>query len=369
MRDNLNIDIRRLSLRALLERVVDRSDRRALDEFHSNRRVFDTGSEHGSLFIEFLERLRLREVERQNGHSRQPEELVDRAYSMTVYKFCRLPEDDQATQGTNGGIDCRHYFRAFLKRLNVSSEGMSEIEEEQAACHLLTSLARHHFQLSLMEAKRKDNPFVSRYEWRYGGNGKSAYFWFPRSFSGAARGRWLDENVSDYDPERPGERDRVQSLIDEHFGHEHFVEIDERLADHGAPTRRDHFLPWGVLHGIGSMGLDDFVSEEKAVRIDEQRPSIQALGARRLRDLVLAIFETIEEPEPHAGRLARRFGLSKAAFSRFAGSRWPRDGGAGRIPDLWRNVARVLSRHEAFTEAAKRAGVWLRVERIAQSAL
>ncbi len=61
--------------------------------------------------------------------------------------------------------------------------------------------------------------------------------------------------------------------------------------------------------------------------------------------------------------LARGFGLSKATFSRFAGSRWQIHSD-GPIPDLWANTAEVLAHHTPFIQAAKDAGVWPRVTKV-----
>jgi len=105
------------------------------------------------------------------------------------------------------------------------------------------------------------------------------------------------------------------------------------------------------------------VAQEKAEAIHEQRPAIQALGVSALRALVLRIFDALAEGHYEDSMLADAFGLSKATFSRFAGSRW-QAGDNARVPDLWLNVARTLSAHTAFGEAAQRAGVWARVEEV-----
>ena len=62
-------------------------------------------------------------------------------------------------------------------------------------------------------------------------------------------------------------------------------------------------------------------------------------------------------------RLADAFGISRATFTRFAGSRWKMDAD-GRVPDLWANTAQTLAAHAPFMEAAEEAGVWNNVELI-----
>ena len=75
--------------------------------------------------------------------------------------------------------------------------------------------------------------------------------------------------------------------------------------------------------------------------------------------MVQHIFEKIADDDYHDIAVARMFGLSKATFSRFAGSRW--DASKRNIPDLWLNTAQVLSVHPDFKETALEAGVWKQV--------
>ena len=72
------------------------------------------------------------------------------------------------------------------------------------------------------------------------------------------------------------------------------------------------------------------------------------------------IFENIISDEYQDNTVAKTFGLSKATFSRFAGSRW--NSSESNIPDLWLNMAQVLSVHPVFKETAREAGVWEQVE-------
>ena len=71
------------------------------------------------------------------------------------------------------------------------------------------------------------------------------------------------------------------------------------------------------------------------------------LGRRGVRRLVKVVFEQIAAEDYHDGRVAESFGLSTAAMSRFAGSRW-RPGDGRDVPDLWANLASVLLEHPGF---------------------
>jgi hypothetical protein len=79
-----------------------------------------------------------------------------------------------------------------------------------------------------------------------------------------------------------------------------------------------------------------------------------------LKRLILRIFKDLSGGKYEDKKVARRFGLSKATFSRFAGSRWLTTQSA--VPDLWRNTAEVLSTHPIFKEVAINTGFWEQVQ-------
>ena len=78
------------------------------------------------------------------------------------------------------------------------------------------------------------------------------------------------------------------------------------------------------------------------------------LGKKRFKQLILRIFENIKSGEYSDEKLARDFGLSKATFSRFAGSQWHKK--ETPIPDLWLNTAKVLSQNSTFKKVTKETG-------------
>ena len=84
------------------------------------------------------------------------------------------------------------------------------------------------------------------------------------------------------------------------------------------------------------------------------RPSIRKLGTKNIRELVFTILESYLEDKSKDSNIIRRFGLSKASFSRFAGRDWQK---SCNVPDLWRNLAKVMLRDIQFIEAAARLGI------------
>ena len=98
------------------------------------------------------------------------------------------------------------------------------------------------------------------------------------------------------------------------------------------------------------------VAEEKAANIQQQRRSIRKLGKTKLKKMILQIFGDIICDDYRDSEIAKDFGLTKATFSRFAGSRWNQTGFS--IPDLWRNTAQVLIYHPIFRQVVKDTGFW-----------
>jgi hypothetical protein len=218
----------------------------------------------------------------------------------------------------------------------------------------MQGLVRRHFYRSLLEAERQANPFRSRYNWRV--RGRTICVWLPVSLVGRERREWLEKNIDNPNPFREGERERVQAIVYSKL-------VRERSVDYTEDT--DNSSEEKNLNGddsgeIFTTSLAEVIAKEKARNIQLQRRSIKALGEERLRQLILRIFENLNCGEYEDGKVARDFGIAKATFSRFAGSRWFQK--ASAIPDLWRNTAEVLSENPIFEEVAKSAGVWEEVQ-------
>lgn len=354
-----------LSLVELATEIVKRSDRRALEEFHNNRTLFRYGGENPLRFIDYLNELRASAAKRLWA-APKAFEVADKAYDLTIDKFNNLPGKKKsslkAKRKTDGNMkrnrtDCRLYFKAFLKRVAWSFANEPpgcHIEEEALAAMIFQGLVRRNFYRSLLEAVRKANPFWSRYNWMV--KGRTISLWLPVSLRGWKRREWLENNMEEPDPLREGERERIQLIIDSKLVRERFVECNEDTWNSNEdenPERFDSGEPFGK-------SLAEAVAEEKVRNIHLQRWSIRALGERGLKKLVLRIFENLDCGEYMDRKIARDFGLSKATFSRFAGSRWLEAKSA--IPDLWRNTAEVLSTHPDLKEVAIRTGVWNEVK-------
>jgi hypothetical protein len=351
------------SLYELIRRIVDEADRQALIEFH-NRPLFTFKGEDTLTCTEFIVRCRneLLYSGRAIGNSY---EIADRAHDLTIDKFSNLSTTlgDAGRSGTGKNqlkrnrSDCRSYFRAVQHRLDKSykkspNKGQLELEAETAAA--IQGLVRRHFHLSVKEAKRKVNPLWSRYFWNVGG--WKICVWLPVHLKGRERREWLEKKMSTPDPTKPGERERIQALINQKIGNIGVIPFNENVHQNileGHEYRSDQ-------KGDVCQSLRDVVAQEKAGNIACQRRAIRALGRDKLKQMVLHIFEKVAGDDYHDITVAKTFGLSKATFSRFAGSRW--NASNTNIPDLWLNTAQVLAGHPDFKEAAMEAGVWKQVE-------
>jgi len=349
-----------LSLVDLIRRIVEADDGLALREFHDGRTPFAYGERRSMRLVEYVDALRERSY--RSSWAGFSSAVCDQAYDLTIDKFSRLPSDEVERQDVKrDGPDCRYYFAAFLKRVSdvLGAQTVSDaIETEVKVARILQRMVTRHFQLSCLECHRRSKRLVSRYFWKVGEG--IMCLWLPSYMERRAKRAWLERAVKDPDPRRPGERERIQSIIDRQLPAPKAVPLDQCiLADCDASAGNDG-EPWSVVEAVSVHGLAEAVAQEKANNIECQRRSIRALGARSLKKMIVEIFGGLSRGDLDDGEMARRFGLSKATFSRFAGSRWSQAAGV-TVPDLWVNTAQTLAGHPVFVEAAQEAGVWQRV--------
>jgi hypothetical protein len=133
------------------------------------------------------------------------------------------------------------------------------------------------------------------------------------------------------------------------------------------PGKEPHEIP--VSDWLCRQGVAKVVAQEKAENLDQLHKKITALGAEKVKTMVLDIFEQLLEGGCRAMDIAGRYGLDKVTFSRFAGTQWALrdDICAGQIPVLWKNTARMLACDDRFVEAAKQSGLWDRIKLVNQS--
>ena len=358
----------------LVERIVKKGDRLALREFHDNRTVFHHRGGKPLRFAEYVDILRKEALPRWSTR-RNKIELAEEAYELTVERFNNIPlkEHERASRKDNGssrrkgrgGPDCRFYFNAFLKHVDKefqSRSPSSDIEKEERAARYLTTHVLQNFKRSCKESDRRSE-LATRYFWKI--EGKSITLWLPTYIKGRERGHWLEKNIKGPDPSRPGERQRIQNIIDTRLPRGKIIPISEGTMESSSLLEREPSPSWSQEHDISVEGLAGVVAREKAENIEHQRPAIRALGKEKLMELIFRIFDDLSHEEYRDGEIACCFGLNKATFSRFAGSQWlkpSKEGKISSIPDLWSNTAQILASNPTFVKATKEAGVWKRVQ-------
>ena len=64
--------------------------------------------------------------------------------------------------------------------------------------------------------------------------------------------------------------------------------------------------------------------------------------------------------------IANEFGISKATYSRFAGRDW-KNNNNGEVPDLWKNIAQIVTSNHILLETAISVGVKPVIDNILKS--
>ena len=327
--------------------IVEDSDRTAVTVFHDHRKPFQFDDSAPLLFAEFAVSLCESRWALQLAGGNY--NLLEKTSDFLIERFSNIPTDAYPK-----GQDCRYYFNSFLGQIYYQYEQRAiknPLEKELLATQTLQNMVVHHFKYCLKESLRCCNPLRSRYEWSI--DGEVIVIWMPVSIAGSNRSKRLWELIPDVDPKRPGEKYRIQRIIDEVWGIpslEHSEFLDE-LIDNGQKT------PLPNEEQIEVEGLAIAVADEKADNIDTMRPAIKELGKKQLRLLIKQIFSDIADGIYQEKTLASKFNISPATFTRFAGSRW-RISASARCPDLYSNLSRTLAHHKPFAEAAKQYGLW-----------
>ena len=344
----------------LIERIACYSDAKALNEFLCQRKLLWLDRVR-CLLPDFLWRLRQRRFKPYifiAERERAPDEKLDMVYDRTLQKFSVLhPQIETAT--SNGPYCNRQYIHLHEKicQMRVKQPDQSTLEEEKQVGTLFRNLVIKHINYSWKEACRITNKSFERYRWQV----DSGYIGLERPswMNGHKFRKWLEEHVSHPDANRMGEKERIQAQVYNTFGFGNQVSWEHLEGWHPALATNPDPVEESERTYLASK-LYVTVANEKAASLQQQRPAIRKLGKQKLRRLVLRILHDYIDDGQKDIRIVREFNLSKATFSRFAGRDWRRSkagGEAGAIPDLWYNMANVISQDPRFLEAATSLGL------------
>ena len=353
------------TLLRLAELIARDGDAKALHELHNNRKLFYYHSRQPFRLAEFVDKLRQSNPACQwcNGEA----EILEKAYDMTISKFSNLPDPAKNSPHVKQqGPDCRYYYEAFIKhtaKMTDSQFHHRDNDRERQMAKLLQNLIVRHFRLSCQECSRRDRKLTTRYLWQVDGHSMEVFL--PVDVHGRQRGKWLADNIPDIDPTRPGERQRVQAMVDDLTRKRRILSLENIEENTVAAVSVD--LTHQIEQEITIKGLADVVAQEKATNIELQRDAIQKLGKQKLQQLIGHIFDCLAYGKYESAKIADSFKINRATFSRFAGSNWLTQSGKSQqypIPDLWLNVAQTLAGHPIFVRVAEDTGIIGRVKEV-----
>ena len=339
----------------LIEQIAGAADRQALCELQNHRTPCRLGGGPPLTVLGFIIAVfEMSWVYRLCGKDQM---VVERARDLTTDKFSRLKN-----KGHDGGIDCQTCYFSVLQDIrawNTAHPRAHALDQETAAACILRRNIQCHVRFSCKEVRRSCNPLRSRFAWRFPGG--TIYVWIPTSLEGKHRRPWLEENIPNPNPSRPGERRRVQSIIDDRLGVPRIVGLSSDPSLDSARRGDDPSEMFRLEDDSQAVELGEVVAEEKVSRIQDLRLSIKALGPSRLKELILHIFRQLQTDDYNQSELAALHEIEEPSLSRFAGKNW---NDFSTVPDLWVNTAQVLASDERYVEAAIEAGVWNNVRTV-----
>jgi len=288
------LDYTQMSLLELVRQITVNSDTDAINELHQNRTLFRYKDDDMLLMANYMVRLKHRDIAKQwcGGDSM----VLEKAYDHALAKFLNIPKecDNECASAETEGPDCRYYYEAFYNYATTRLEAKppaNMIEAELMAANIFQRMVMRHFYLSCLECKRQGQDLIRRYGWKI--NGHTLYIWLPTEMPGRRCQKWLCDNVPDVDPTRSGERDRVQMIINQLLGKPRIVPLHDMNGEiRNVPAKPDN-LHSIIEEEISANGLARVVANEKADNIEKQRPAIRHMGANRLKELVLGVFDSI----------------------------------------------------------------------------
>jgi len=355
----------------LIDRVVNRAMEKALYYLLENRKLFYYQTKSLRL-SDFVWKLRERTIKMRDSKKTVIEEVDDAAYDLTIKKFANLPlnkadminNENSLKKLKQKQVDCRNYYRVVLSSVEKWKENnpsTSELEEERIVGIILQRLVIKHYFLSRLEFLRKKRPFSVRYIHRVGK--KSISLWYPAGLRAEAIREWIKGNISKSGTDISEEQSRLQAELDKLF-YQGTPSSDE-CADPKS-NQNIHSKMSESIHSFIPSALARAVVFEKINHINDLRPAIKKLGEKTLSQLIFRIFGDLKDDRFRDGDIANDFELSKATFSRFAGSKWKDNHEEGNVivPDLWQNTAKVIASDPDFCESAQTAGVLVKVKKI-----
>jgi hypothetical protein len=340
--------INSISFLDLIERIVEQREKCCTHELFLNRYIHEPKTNELMTPCQYL--IHLSEIDRKKGN-----EYCNETFQHAYNKFMNMDETH-----SRKAINCIHTYKRMLirirKELSLHSE-LSQLEIEGKVQSTLCTFIGWQYNKSKLDILRKYCPYT-RYSWAV--HGGKIQLWMPRILRGRDRNKWLQLNISNPDPNRVGEADRIQRVIDS----VPYTDFVRYVAEKRVFKTPKNGMTYPELLRLGQLkGYDVALANEKTSpsSFKQQRPKIQELGKKKLKQLILRIFHDLVEDKFIAKQVGAEYGLKAPTLSRFAGMGWMNKLDNGKriiIPDLWNNLAQLLSHDEEFLNNLKDLNFW-----------
>lgn len=340
-------EYRSLPTHQLIEQIVQNSDTAALECFLTTRRIFQHHNKK-LLLIEYLNQLR----ENRKNRGLDDSEVPDIAHDRTLNKFISLPRTHyEIREDTKRPpVDCRKYYKAFLNTFHRQNQStpLGEIEAEQTTATLLGRLVWRHYGLSLIDAQRIQDPAGRRYQWKTPQG--TFNLRIPKSITARKVREWLEQNFLQEDHQKSLDQKTIQKTIDGRFRFPQHIDTENLPL---TTDDRDKLID--TIDNLHHR-LETAVIEEKLNNFEHLRPTLKRFGKQLLPSLIRMCLRQLTEGTFNLRRIAETYNIPLATMSEIAGTQWYESENP-KIPDLWQNVATVISQNPLFQESINEAGI------------
>ncbi len=337
-----------LSTLMLIEKIVNDADQNILNYFISNRKLLWYKGKRVLLpeYLYELKNINYYPFISITSNEKHLDLKLDLTYDRAIKKFIELSSEEE-----NEGPFCDKQYQSLVKQLNDYKRGnpnCSELELESECERRFQKMVIRHLSYSWLEVCRSSNRLYQRYRWELPTG--TVEVKKPQHIDGRSFNRWLVKHVEEPNPVSKREKCRIQKIIDDWFGV--LGEIDSSDIEYKLKEESD---PYDTIEKYP----EDFISmiaSEKASSVKILRPAISKIGKSQVYLLVKKILESLQFDDSKDSQIQQEFGLSKSTYSRFAGKEW-REKNNGEVPDLWKNIATIVTKDPIISEHAESIGV------------
>ncbi len=314
-----------------------------LEEIINNRKILNPDRMEWCYVQDYLAYLSQKDQERNIEHT---DEILEKVWQ----RITHFPEPPFLTPAgkKRKQVDCRKFYKAYVSYLSKELKkkpNLSPLEKEALVTSAFQRQLKRHYEFVKKDVKIKNLPYT-RYKWKI--NEGIIALWMPRQIRGRDRARFLERNIPDPDPFRPGEQKRIQKIIDS-VSLDYLNRAIYQSKFNQMNTQNLNRLTINVLvRLICEKGVDHAVAQEKSHPIIQKklRPTIRNMESSRLFNFILEYFDDLMNDCLVMKTLADKYGLTYPTFNRFCGLKWIKQtskNGKNGISDLWKNTIQVLS--------------------------